>query len=442
MKLGEMANLSGELVRDGERITVEQAAAARAEIASLALRFGTTFIASETTIVFEALRGNFRRDPLGGMRCELQADRAEAVRLQLVIGNLSLVGRLVLAGARLRIEGNSGALFAESLQVSELSLDREGTKLELGAFEGTGVAVEWSPAGVRVRAANTVMGQARVAAPIAPSQPREQSAVPSAPASSDPLAKVRPYLPLLDGLAGQLDVDLGLDIALPVLGHRRATHKFRLEIVEGTLDYRQLESGLSRLEDQLLDFSMRDDGLVLEVGIPFVPTRGKGKPLLRWDVQDHDLALAQRDRIRLAKLPDFEKMFGDDSGSDAPANGDSSPSRVRELSLGNLVANLHLEHASPPAAAPLRRLGKLSVRADLHHAVEIQPRNGTASAQIADVDLGAMQIRLGKTTLAFGSVALTAADAEGDFEGMQPRGVRARIAGLRIADLDLDAAKA
>jgi hypothetical protein len=40
-------------------------------------------------------------------------------------------------------------------------------------------------------------------------------------------------------------------------------------------------------------------------------------------------------------------------------------------------------------------------------------------------------------SLAFRAVTLTAADLDAEFAGMQPRGVRGQLRGLRIADLDL-----
>ncbi len=251
-----------------------------------------------------------------------------------------------------------------------------------------------------------------------------------------PLA-VQKLIPLLDGLSGQLDVDLGLDLTVPVLGHRRATHKFRIPIENGALDYRKLESDLSTLEDLLLDFSMRDDVLVLELGIPLLPTRGMGKPLLRWHVEGEDVALAHQHWIRLAMLPQFHTI-GDDTGDGGDSDGSGkSPVTLNELSLLNLHGNLRLEHAAPPAALPLRRIGELVVRADVHHGVETPSRDGIAAAQIAGMELGPMNIAVGSMAFGFRAVTVVAADVDAELAGFQLRAVRAKFRGLQIADLDV-----
>jgi hypothetical protein len=436
--LGEMATLRGELVQEGTRTVVERVAATRAEVAALHLRLGGTVIASDASIMFDELRGSVRHDAPGAVRCELQADRAEGFRIQLAIGlpdgELMIAGRVLLTEARLRIAGTSGAVFAEKLALTDVALELAGTKLDVETLDGVHVAIEWSPAGVRIRAASATLGSASAAATI-PAPPATDRAL-AEPAVQQAATLLPPavqeLLPLLDGLAGQLDVDLGLDLTVPVLGRRRATHKFRIPIESGTVDYLKLENDLSTLEDALLDFAMRDGGLVLEMGIPFVPTRGKGKPILRWNVEGDDLVLARKDRIRLAMLPQF-RMAAEDSGD----GGGKSRVALRELSLRNLEAKLRLEHDVPPAALPLRRVGELAVRADLHHAVETRPRDGTAGARIAGVELGAMSIVLGIMSLGFRALTVTTADIDAELAGLQPRGVRARIQGLRIAELDL-----
>lgn len=440
--LGEMVTLRGDLLQDGARTVVEHAAATRAEVAALHLQFGGTVIASEAGIVFDELRGTFHHDPAGDLRCELHADRADGVRLQLAFGlptgQLVISGRAVLTGARLQINDETGAVLADKLALTDVVLELAGTKVNLEALDGVQVAIEWSPAGVRVRAASATLGAATAAAtalaPRTASAPDATPVEPSTEASTTLLPpSLQALLPLLDGLAGQLDVDLGLDLTVPVLGRRRATHEFRIPIDAGALDYRKLENDLSTLEDQLLDFSMRDDTLVLEMGIPFIPTRGKGKPILRWDVQGGDLDLARQNRIRLAMLPQFQ-MAAEDSG-----NGSSGKSRValRELSLRNLNATLQLSHDTPPASLPLRRIGELALRADAHHAVDTQPRDGNASARIADVDLGPMHIAVGAMTLGFQAATLASASLDAELTGLQPRSVGVQLRGLELANLDL-----
>ena len=429
--LGEVVGLRGELAQDGARLAVERASATRAVVAALQVHAGSAVIASEAAITFEELHGSLRHDPPGDVRCELRAGRAEAVALRLAVGELALVGRVELGGARLRIDGPHGAVFAERVTLSGLVLELPGIRLELDAIEAGTVAIEWGPAGVRVRAASATLGAAGLAAtiPAPTAAPIAASAAAPAPSAGVPLPPaVQRLLPLLDGLAGQLDVDLGLDLTVPVIGRRRATHKFRIPIDGGALDYLALEGDLSKLEDALLDFALRDGGLVLEMGIPLMPTRGKGKPILRWDLEGDDLALARRNRIRLAMLPRLQVVAAD---------GGKARVALRELSLRNLDGKLRLAHDRPPAALPLRRVGELAVRADVHHAVEARPRDGTATARIAGVELGPLRAPLGAMTLGFGAATLATADVGAELAGLQPRTVRAALRGLALADLDL-----
>ena len=159
---------------------------------------------------------------------------------------------------------------------------------------------------------------------------------------------------------GHLDVDLDLDLAVPILGRRRATHEFRIPIDGGTIDYRKLEDNLSTLEDSLLDFSVRDEGLVLEVGIPLLPTRGRGKPIVTWPLDAADRELAEHQRVRLSVLsrPDVNHR-GDDNG-----DGDDKPSKfgLRKAKLDKLDIALAL---APAEASPIRSLGSLALTGEL-----------------------------------------------------------------------------
>lgn len=447
--LGAVSGLRGELVQDGTRLAIDRAAATRAEVSRLDLRFGTTTITADSPIAFDQLHGSFRNDGPGHLHSELRADRADGIRIRLGVGELVVSGRLVLTGARLRIDGARGAVFAETLELRELVVELPGTKLEIETLEGTHVAVEWSGSGVRVRAATASVGSAAAEAMLAPTAEEAPAAVAmeapaentpaavaaEAPASAHaagPRAFVEQLLPLLDGLAGQLDVDVGLDLTVPVLGRRRATHELRIPIEGGALDYRKLESNLAALEDSLLDFSVRDDGLVLERGIPLLPTRGKGKPILTWNVEGDDLALAREHRIRLAMLPQFRIAGdGEDSGSS------ESSVALRELSLRGLDARLRLAHDSPPPALPVRRIGELVVHGELHHAVHAPPRDGAASARIAEVEAGPMTIDTGPVTAAFSGATLEGGGVDAEFAGLHSRTVRAAVRGLKLVDLEI-----
>ncbi len=144
---------------------------------------------------------------------------------------------------------------------------------------------------------------------------------------------------LLDGLAGEINVDLALDLTVPVIGRRRATHRFRIPIVDGVVDYMGLEGDLSTLESALLDFAIRDAALVLEMGNPVPPETRPRKPILQWDLAPAGLDLARRDRIRLAMLPRFRTVAGTPDPPGSPS--DSSRFAIRRDSSSGSWERVH-----------------------------------------------------------------------------------------------------
>ncbi len=167
------------------------------------------------------------------------------------------------------------------------------------------VVAAWGADGLRIEARSIAIAEIGGSAPLTTTTSPTRSASPP---------EWTEVMTLLDGLAGVINVELSLDLTVPVIGRRRATHRFRIPIADGAVDYMGLEKDLSTLESALLDFAIRDGALVLEMGIPFLPTRGLGKPILQWDLAPADLDLARRDRIRLAVLPRF-RTVGGESGS-------------------------------------------------------------------------------------------------------------------------------
>ena len=212
-------------------------------------------------------------------------------------------------------------------------------------------------------------------------------------------------LDVLDRLTGHVNVDLGLDLTVPVIGRRRATHEFRIPIDAGTIDYRQLEDNLSTLEDSLLDFSVRDEGLVLEVGIPFLPTRGKGKPIVTWSLDEADTALAHDKRVRLSVLtrPNLpSKADKGENPDEAETDDKSSPVSVRKAHAAALDVKLAV---APAESFLVRSVGILELAGDVTYAADESPE-GTLRGVAQNVELGAIDagrvsfagLRLGAAT--------------------------------------------
>jgi hypothetical protein len=138
----------------------------------------------------------------------------------------------------------------------------------------------------------------------------------------------------LDRVDGQLDVDVTVDAHLPVIRRRRATHYFRVPIEKGIFSYRQLESGLSSLENAVIDFDVRGHKLVIERDLPIIRMR---KNLVEWHLDDEEMVLARQRKVKLRTLPRFEIT---------PSNGKSSDVKLHGIEIHPI--NIDLSVAPPP----------------------------------------------------------------------------------------------
>lgn len=110
-----------------------------------------------------------------------------------------------------------------------------------------------------------------------------------------------PDLDALDGVSGHANVDavVGLTRSMP-----RVKNAIRLDIREGTIDFRQLEHSFHALADAVLNFRVKGARLELEKDIPLVPW--DETTLVAWPLDERDRALAARDRVRLRRLLDVQ----------------------------------------------------------------------------------------------------------------------------------------
>lgn len=228
---------------------------------------------------------------------------------------------------------------------------------------------------------------------------------------------------LFDQLSGHINVDLGVDIKLPIFQHRRAVHQFRVPIKQGKLNYQALEQNLSTLENQLLDFSIRPGELVLELGIPLLPSRGFGKPLVRWPLSELEQREAESENhwVRLATLVQPQILVGQnstepkmlaehnessaddttqapglalpqadssDADQDQDEGDDESASALRQLTMRNIDVQLSLlKPVTPYDGALLKTLeiGSLVARGDVVHRTKGEAEQTRAYGSISDV---------------------------------------------------------
>ncbi|HEX5658459.1 MAG TPA: hypothetical protein VFX59_14755, partial [Polyangiales bacterium] len=319
----------------------------------------------------------------------------------------------------------------------------EGETLSVAVEGGTITANDVALSAVGMHGDAYRLGQARFGK-LAVEVELTSSASEGAP--SKPASKPLFDYAVLDGLSGHLNVDVHVDIALPIIQHRRATHELRIPIDEGSIDYRKLESNLRPLEDSLIDFSVRDGGLVLEVGLPLIRTRGRGKPILRWDLSPADLELAEERRVRLAVLPNVRSAS---ANSEPPKEKEKekdedkeSSVRLRELSLENIDAVLNLA-PEPSKGTALRELSfaALELSGGVHHDPEGTPREGTLRGDLKNLRVVLAGLPLGASALR-GELGLAALNELAvRFLDLKPQKVRAQLEQLTLKDVALSEAQ-
>ncbi len=127
-------------------------------------------------------------------------------------------------------------------------------------------------------------------APLVPAKSEKKSSPPS----------MEPWSKLLDALGGHLNVDLDLEVKIPVVGKRVGVHKFRVPVVDGVINYKKLEGNLATLESAFIDLQHKEDRLVLERDIPLLPF--DAKELICWMLDEEGQKLAAQDEVKLRTL--------------------------------------------------------------------------------------------------------------------------------------------
>ena len=474
--VSEARGLRGALTQSDGTLTLSDVRAVAVALASLRLPLGSVVVSTESAAVFSALTLALTRDA-AGLRLQLSAE-VDAEALGIDTPSLSVRGRARLVGAKLSVTPGAGALTASYVEIEGLTLRTGAVTVTAPALRWEGFAMSWGEvfrlegqrlvaasvevstgrvtlqlhdatvdrftfAGGDLTADGVSLGRAEVLAALggdAPetAPPGEGTATPNAPpvTSHTPLVDLN----LLDAVSGRVDVDVSVDVTVPILGSRRATHHLRVPIDVGALDYLALENNLAPLENSLLDFALRDTGLVLERGLPLLPTRGRGKPIVVWDLDGDDLALARRNRIRLARLP--KARLAREATEAPPEEGPRPPAAItlRHLTLGHIDVALRLAPHDTPFEAVLRHLQAASVTlvGAVSHDPGQPPRPGQLRGAAEAVGGELRGLALGTKHLDVAALALARLDnLEVDFEGLRPRAVRGELAGVVLRGVAL-----
>lgn len=393
--LGQSGGVTGRYEQDGGRIALREVAARQLSIRTLALPLaGGTLRADSPSILsgvcVDAQLGggrpfqgrvsmasagahvSFQRGPLlaharlglqgtlyersglAGERADVESLELEDLRVELQDGAILQVEQLSLRGVRCAVEPSGAvSLRCESARAASIVVEQGGRSLQL-----RGVA--W-PKGFELqqdvqRWPELTLDRLQL---VLPELPRRRSSSP--PPRSPSTERAGLDLPLLDHLEGLLAFDLFVDVRIPILPDRRATHSIRLPVTQGTINFKQLEGGLAGLEDALFDFEVNEEGLILELD-PLPGLTIDNMTLVTWPLAGPEHTLAdQQQRVRLRRLLDYRlspKLGG--SGVQQQGPRADGPSALRRLRVGDIQTVLRL---GGPITQPLPGLGVLRLGA-------------------------------------------------------------------------------
>jgi hypothetical protein len=353
------------------------------------------------------------------------ADHLQADNLQAVLsGALCRLSSAVLERARVDWRSSELLVGAAGAVITGLTV----------SLPGTGVTVEIDraelPGGLRTSGGalvipELVVPEVRIAADdvVELFRPRRADGA----AASGPS---RPFdLGFLDRVSGRLDVDMTLDMSVPVLGRREATHHFRVPIANGVINYRELERDLANFEDAFIDVEVRGQALVIERAIPLIP--GLEKPLVVWDLDPEELELARRRLVRLRTIPRLRL-------ASRGGGGDRSSLSVRSLRFDDVDIAIAL---APPAAGEKDSIGRASagvlrVTGRLAH----EPSRTAEGAEVTRASATGSQLAAGPLELgsrmAVESIELGAlVEGTATFRGLRPDRVTLTGRDLRARNL-------
>jgi hypothetical protein len=361
------------------------------------------------------------------------ASHAEIDRISLrVAGRDIAIESLALEGVKLRRLNGVWILSVATATADDLRIESGETSL---------VATKLAARRIGFRAGELTIGDLEVADTSFEQPDLRRSAGDDAP-------KERPGRAgfdwgALDRLNGKIDLDLTAETTVPLIGHRRATHHFRLRVDHGAINYYRLEKSLSALEDALLDFEVKDRRLLLVADVPFMPLAKK--TIVSWALPDaEEVALAERHLVRIRRLLDY-RLKGSSSSS-RTKNDDKKSFAVREIRFDGIDVALrwsggdrvslpsggHLVWGSSnrPAIADLRVTG--GVR---HH--ETEAPTGRLDVEAGRLRMGVDGARIGERVLDIGRIGAREVRANVAFAGLAPAALTTAVAGLRLRDLSL-----
>jgi hypothetical protein len=221
---------------------------------------------------------------------------------------------------------------------------------------------------------------------------------------------------------------------VPVIGKRDATHRFRIPIQDGIINFKTLEDGLSDLENAFIDLNLRGEELVLARDIPLIP--GFDKPIVSWRLSPDEVVLAESNRVRLQSL--FTPILAESKQKD-----DKGKSRLKlhALDLNKIDITLDaqqgvwIEGEEGEAMLSLDSLHLAGrVLYDHEKTAPIKPTKLNAAAKSLSISLH--HIMLGQSAIYSGELILqNMQETEATFHGLKPVAIRSQIQSIECKDL-------
>jgi len=258
-------------------------------------------------------------------------------------------------------------------------------------------------------------------------------------------------LEFLDGLHGQIDVDLRVVTDISVVGRRDKTHHFRVPVRQGEINYRSLERDLGTLEDAFIDIEVRHGKLSLENDIPLLPFYYRSLVLFR--IPPNEIERAENDRmVKLRHFAEWELPPSGESSKRKKKRSkkkkSSGPVDIVALDFENVDISLGLDreahidlgngslHLGGPEESPL---GAFTLRGAVRWRPKEEPQPGEIEATVDGVTFGLKNLKLGGRWLTVGRAHLDAIEsAKQEMSGLRPGRLRVEARGLDLERLTLD----
>lgn len=424
---------AGKADRPTVNVKVKRAGGAQGQIGAKEIaadKLELAFEALDMPIVLRKLTMDRPGLALADSALALVCQKASIERVELHLGGVEVVLHGVnLTGLRVRRGQGVWLVLADAIHARRIAVKLGDITLIAENVQSQTVGLD----GKVIRLARLFAPRAHVSGARLASRPQ--------PSGEAPQAQKRAPLSLeaLDGLDGKIDVDLTADATVPLIGHRRATHHFRIAVDSGTVNYHRLEKSLSALEDAVLDFEIRGNDLVLERDIPLI----KNKALVSWPLGKRDLALAQRQLIRIATLLNYRV----EKPSEPQVHEKKRGFELRELSFDGLDVELSLAGGiglDLPSGGRLElgedgrpALDELAIRGNLRY------KPGTSDRTKLDISASMLNVGLsgvpaGARSLSIASITVDALEKGSiRFAGLKPDGLDATLRDVEVLSVRL-----